>query len=315
MDASDPTAEDNVRQRVATVLTVASRFDSELALSELTTWLPVDGPRDAASLAEWVRGHPATAETDGSFVRGAGTPARSEAQREDRRARGGDYLAAARELFGGPLISITPLIRCGCVTGSTAYLEPAPGDDVDLMVVTAPGALWVALLRVFLALRRTRAAGRGPVFPWCVNYVLDEREAIRAYTNTRGFMFAREALTAHPVVGEGYYAGLVRDAPWMKDELPRMYARWAEAPRTDRAPPVPRLGDRLASVAAYLCLAPYLQLVGLVRNHSLRRNGRAEEGFRTITRWRTFALQTQKFERLQTLVEPHGASAGRSPTA
>ena len=39
------------------------------------------------------------------------------------------------------------------ITGSTAYGEPKSGDDLDFIVVTRKGALWVFVLYAVLAAR------------------------------------------------------------------------------------------------------------------------------------------------------------------
>lgn len=308
-------ADDPVNRRVTAVLAVAAQFQTEVALADLPVLLPSEGPSDPAAVARWVREHPTVARIEGSNVVRPQAAATPPGELADRRARGLDYLSAARGLFEGPLARIGPEVRCACVTGSTAYHEPAAGDDVDLMVVTAADSMWYTLLRIFLTMRSERRRSGGGDRPWCVNYVLDEREARRAYADSRGFLFAREALTAHPVAGHEYYTSLIREASWMQDELPRMYRTWAAETAESAAPAPPSLGLRVANALVYPLLASYLQLVGLRRNSLLRRAGRGDEGFRTITRARQFALQTLKFDQLQGMVEATPHAGHREPAA
>lgn len=308
MHGSGTLPDEAVDRRITVVLSMAAQFRTEIALSDLPSLLPANGPSDPGAVAEWIKTHPATAQLDGDLVVGPDQRAHSPGDIAARRARGLDFYAAARDLFAGRLAPLTPWLRCACVTGSTAYREPAEEDDVDLMLVTATGTLWFTLLRVFLALRRERRSHR-PSRPWCVNYVLDEREAFRSYRGARGFLFAREALTARPIMGAAYYSELIRSSPWMAEELPRMFARWTSA----AGDPEPRfragLALRIANAVAFPLLATYLQLVGQWRNHRLRTSGRADAMFRTRTTFQEYALHTSKFDhlkRMTTVPSPSG---------
>jgi hypothetical protein len=194
------------------------------------------------------------------------------------------------------------MLRCLGVTGSLAYGEPELGDDCDFMAIARPGSVWVFLAYAYLAIRlgRARPSGEGPA-GWCFNWVFDEASARREYSQPHGFLFAREALMTHPLVGEEYYRALVRSSAWLQAEAPRLFARWQSGEDTV-LPPAPEpapLPIRALNALVYPWLAAYLQLVGLYRNARSGRRGRSESGFRTVTRFRRFALASEKYEQLE----------------
>ncbi len=296
---ADPTG-----QRVGPILEVAHAHGTAVALEELSELLPETGPRSAGEVAEWLSRHPDHGWVDAGLAlspQAAGPPS----GREERRARGRAYLAEAHELVNGSLARVRGLLRFVGVTGSTAYGEPEPGDDLDFMVVTRPGSVWLFLAYTYLALRWHRARPPGSAAPPCFNYVLDEEEARRRYSTGRGFLFAREALAARVIDGGEYYRGLLGSAGWIRDELPRLYARWEGPafPPTPAPTPAPIL-VRLADALVFPWLAAYLQLAGLVRNHSLARRGLTERAFRTVTRRRRLAYETLRFEELSRSYQP-----------
>ena len=212
----------------------------------------------------------------------------------------------AAAVVGGPLADVAPLVRCVAVTGSAAYGEPAPHDDLDFLVVTRSGSVWPFLLYSYLAARRRPARGRddGPSH-WCFNYILDERAVREEFANSRGFLFAREALTARPVAGEPYYRGLVGSADWLAQEVPRLYQRWC----VGGLPPLPPesaapLALRLVNVVLFPLLATYLNLAALLRNRRLTREGRSAKRFRVNAHLDRLTYETERFEELRTLYTP-----------
>jgi len=282
--------------RVEAVLDVAAEFGTGVSLPELLQLLPNDGPRTISEMRNWLTVRPHLARTVGDVVC---APAAVRTPEVDRLERGRHHLLVADELFAGPLRGVLPWVRCACVTGSTAYGKPGPGDDLDLFVVTREGSLWWFLAYTYLAARVAsgrRAAGSAPV-P-CLNLVIDDREAPREFSQRRGFLFAREALSARPVRGEEYYRGLLSMAPWMAGEIPRLYAE-----KNSNAPPPPpapvSLAVRFLNAAVFPWLAAYLQLVGLRRDARYRAREMSDQRFRTETGWRRLAFASRRFERLR----------------
>ncbi len=299
--ARPPTANPtSVEQRVSALLRVAAEFGTRLPLTEMLRLLPPDAPTSVDELRRWIADHPWVARVDGERAAAPDTIVR---ELDERRARGVAYRRAAQELLEGPLGPIRPWLRAVAITGSVAYGEPAPGDDLDLFIVCRAGALYWFLVYAYLAIRLSRWHQGSPGRPIpCLNYVVDERRADRDFGRDRGFLFAREALSACVLQGASYYQGLLSRATWMRARVPGLYAERAQPPWDLAARPAP-LGVRLVNAALYLPLAAYLQVAGLVRNHRLRRQGEPEEAFRTVTSRDRVAFVSYRFERLRAVYD------------
>lgn len=281
------------------LLTVASNHRTEVPVRDVPALLPEGGPASPSEVEDWVRRHPEHAVLHGSSLVQPGFGAPTTAETQERRLRGATYLESATALFHGPLAPVARLAECVCVTGSTAYQEPASGDDLDFMVVTRDGSAWAFLLYSFLVLRLQRAVKPPPGADWCLNFVLDASRVRETYSAPQGFLFAREALTARPISGVSFYRGLLLQAAWMREELPRMFDRWtADGPQADPGAHRAPLWIRIANFGAFPFLATYLHLVTLYRNHRLRTSGHDESCFDTVTRLREYAVATEKFRRL-----------------
>ena len=297
-------ADSLVVHRISGAVEVARRFDTGVDLEDLIDLLPEHGPATVPDLTGWIQAHPETGRVFGNRALGPRSPALVDD--EARRERAEEYYLAATRLLDSAFRASRPLIRVLAVTGSTAYGAPRADDDCDLMAVVRPGSAWVFLAHAFFSLRIrrwTRPPSRDP--EWCLNYVMDEDSMIREYSAPRGFLFAREALTAHPVQGEAYYRGLLGRSEWIRKEAPRLYARWEATPAPMPQPREPApWAFRILNAIMYPVIASYLQFKGLRANHRLRRAGRDLESFRTITRLGQMSLATRKFEQLADRMAP-----------
>lgn len=298
-------------QRVASLLEVAALHRTGVPLEELGALLPEDAPLAPAELARWASLEPRRGRVvDGALVHpGLAESALSTVR--DRLERGTAFVECARILFEGPLAPARPLLRSAAVTGSTAYRHPSEGDDLDLMAITRRGVVWLFLAQAFLRLRWDRAAAPPAGSHFCLNYVVDERRAEELYSHPQGFLFAREALTVQVVRGAAYYQGLLRGSAWMAAELPRLHRQMVQSPPPPEPPaPRPSRFARLASAVIFPFLATYLQLVGLRRNHLLRRAGRPEAQFAMVTRPGEYALKTERYRRLEEVYPTSSAPPG-----
>jgi len=166
--------------------------------------------------------------------------------------------------------------------------------------------VWPTLLYTYLAARlRPHAAGPDDPSHWCFNYVVDERVARKEFAAPHDFLFAREALTARPVVGGAFYRGMVGEATWLADEVPRLYERW----KADGLPPLPPEAPappliRVLNTLLFPIVASYLSLVALFRNHQYRRRGEATRCFRVRASLGRLTYETERFESLRELYEP-----------
>jgi glycosyltransferase involved in cell wall biosynthesis len=287
------TVDDPLEPRVTALLETARRFGTGLPLGTLIELLPRNAPATVEEMRCWFDARPDIGRIEGDRVfslEGRSTSA------EDRQARGIAYRSLAREVVDRRLGRALPLVRCLGITGSTAYGEPERGDDVDFLVVTRSGATWLFLAYTYFTLRFGPRAVHGPDL--CFNFVLDDFEAPREFAGGRGFLFAREALTAGILWGEEYYRHLLASAPWMVEELPRLFNRRvaAEEPRPPRCL---SMSLRCLNALIFPVLAAYLQLAGLRRNHRLHREGRDDAVFRTVVGLRRLAFVSRRFERLR----------------
>ena len=297
-------------RRVETALQVADEFGTGVGLDDLSALLTVDAPATPDTMARYLELHaPTTTVARGVAFRNPSAVDGGALER--RRARGQAYLRSASFLVGSFLQPVRGLVRCAAVTGSTAYGEPEHGDDCDLLVVTRRGSLWPFLAYTYLRLRLSRDALPTDAPPvWCFNFALDERAARQEFAAPRGFLFAREALSARVVEGEPYYRGLIGAAEWLGTEAPRLYGRWRQEgfpPATpERAAPS---AVRALNLLLFPLVSAYLQAMGLLRNRRLRQAGRREEAFRTVTRLGRLAYETEKFGRLTELFAPASVMA------
>lgn len=282
--------------RIASLLHVAEKFGVGIRLEELVYLLPADGPKDLAALREWLEFRPGLARV----VEGrAFSPTSGTNHETPREAWAASYRRYAEQLWTGPLSFAQGLARCVGITGSAAFENVQAGDDLDLFAVLRTGALWWFLARTYLSLHLARHRNphfRGP--PVCLNFVLEEGPAEAEFARRSDLIFAREALSVKILQGDDYYRGLVARAPWMRNEIPRLYDVRSEHPGNTRPEPARPL-VRLLNALVYPWLASYLQAAGLVRNWRFRRRGTPGRAFRTSTRFRRVAFATRRFEQLR----------------
>jgi hypothetical protein len=299
MEGGEPDGSSPIEARVDRLLGVAAAYRTGIPLDDLARLLPPDAPGDVSGLANWFRDHPAAGVVRDGVAAPSVNAVPPTGERSARRARGAAYWTRAAALFDGPLSAVRRMTIASAVTGSSAYGEPVPGDDLDLLTVTPAGTVWAFLALTLATLRWNRRAAPPDGSHWCFNYVLDEPKARAEFLRRRDFLFAREALTARPVRGRRWYFDLLQDARWMERQLPRLYAaRLADPPAPDAVIPSAGWPARLASVLVFPWLAAYLQARGVLQNHRLRRAGMPEAEFRTVTRWREFALKTLRYDQL-----------------
>ncbi len=296
----DPSAaaEPLIESRLRVLLEVAELHRAPMSLDQLVAHLPAGASWTAERVVSWVDGHP----DSGRVVAGHVMPAYeiSVPELADRASRSAALYAEAEWAVRGPLGSAVRLARCLGVSGSAAYGFAAPNDDLDFFVTTRQGTTWLFLLLAFANYRlvRRRAHTPGPSH-WCFNYVIDESEAAKEFARPGGLLMAREALTVRMLRGEGYYQSLLREATWMADELPNVYAKRRGAEPEMGAPNAPAgIVARVANLLVFPLLATYLQLTGLVRNHRLRKKA-PERQFGTTTSFRRFMLRSLRFAELE----------------
>ena len=183
-------------------------FDYPLTLEEIRRSLPI-----GASTAEVV----ATLEAAGDFVTCIGsyyTLVGREALVETRARRAeASRRLGRRALLHGRLIARLPFVRMVAVTGSLAVDNAEDGDDVDYLVVTAPGRVWLARALTIAVVRLASLRG----LTLCPNYLLAETALALP---ERDVYTARELLQMRPVAGHAVYSRMLAANAWCADLLP-----------------------------------------------------------------------------------------------
>ncbi|MGI0053634.1 MAG: hypothetical protein ACREC5_05510 [Thermoplasmata archaeon] len=292
---ANPDGPDPFARRIAALLGVAAAVGTGVPLGELVVLLPLGRFPTADALRDWLADRPGLARIrdDWAYAPGAGP----NGPDPGRLARGERYWTIARSIRDTTLRPILPLVLALGVTGSSAYGEPEEGDDLDLLAITRPGALWVFLAYAFVALRVGRSVSPepGPRLV-CLNFVRDATAIEREFATPHDFVYAREALSVRLLHGEAFYAGLLAEAGWMGEAIPRKYATRCRPSLRERVAPAP-WAVRLLNLLIFPALAAYLQAQGLRRNAGYRREGRAGESFESITRLDRLSFRSDRFER------------------
>jgi hypothetical protein len=197
-------------------------FDYPLTLEEIRRGLPVGAsPVEVMAALEAVR----------DFV-AAGTSHHALVGREalvETRAR---RAAASRRLmrrafFYGRLIARLPFVRMVTVTGSLAVDNAEDGDDIDYLIATASGRVWLARALTMGVVRLASLRG----LTLCPNYLLAETAL---ELPERDAYTARELLQTRPVAGYAVYSRMLAANAWCAELLPN----W----QPDASPPDERLG-------------------------------------------------------------------------
>jgi len=290
----------SVETRLRLLLGVSHRCRAPMSLDQLVAHLPVGATWTIDTVSSWVKDHP----EEGHVVAGHVMPPSEISLPElvERTTRSQALWAEAEWAVSSPLRSAAALTRCVAVSGSVAYGYAAPNDDIDFFVTSRRGTTWLFLALAFLQYRKVRRADHQPgPSQWCFNYVIDETEAPAEFARPGGLLLAREALSVRVLRGDAYYRSLLLHAKWMSGELPQVYTRRTqEGEVTGSAPEPASWGARLVNLGVFPFLATYLQMLGLVRNHRLRRKA-PDRQFSTTTKFRRYMLRSVRFDELERL--------------
>ena len=168
----------------------------------------------------------------------------------DRRAAVANRLWPAA-LSYGRFIAGLPFVRMVAVTGSLAWYNVDEGSDIDYLIVTKPGRLWVGRWLIAAVGRAARLDG----VRLCPNYVISTRALALA---DRNVYTAYEVVRLTPIAGLGMYWRLRRANPWVATYLPNAAnpprAPERDAPRRAHRPNMGR--TRLARLTQRILESP-----------------------------------------------------------
>lgn len=126
-----------------------------------------------------------------------------------------------------PLIRAVPSVLLVGLTGALTMNVADPGDDIDLLIVTKKGMLWVTRLMVNLILdvvgRRRKPDDISVKDKLCLNMFIDELE-LSLPEEERDVFSAHEAVQMEPLVDRsGIYPKFLRANNWVKHYLANGY--------------------------------------------------------------------------------------------
>ena len=127
----------------------------------------------------------------------------------------------------GRAIASLPFVRMVAVTGALAVDNAKEGDDIDYLIVTTPGRLWLCRA-IIIQLVVKPAGGRGITI--CPNYLLSERALAQFEHN---LFTAHEIVQMVPISGRETYERLCELNRWASRFLPNAYGQ----PRSLRLEP------------------------------------------------------------------------------
>ncbi|MDX2163062.1 MAG: hypothetical protein SF162_17230 [bacterium] len=114
----------------------------------------------------------------------------------------------------GVWLGALPFVRMVALTGALAMRNAAhPKDDLDYVLVTSPGRVWLARLFAVMLVRVVKL--RGVVL--CPNYVLSETALGQ---NNHSLYIAHELAQMVPIIGQDRYVQMRAANAWVVEAMP-----------------------------------------------------------------------------------------------
>jgi len=140
-------------------------------------------------------------------------PGRESLVDRRRRCRRASKILWRKARFYAEILSRFPFIRMVAVTGALAMDNCKVGDDVDLLLATAPSRVWLARGLAVLVVH----AGRFSPNTLCPNYVISEQALS---LGPRTIYVAHEFAQMVPLYGREIHAKMLAANPWILELLP-----------------------------------------------------------------------------------------------
>ncbi len=155
-----------------------------------------------------------------------------------RRRREAEALWPAAQRWAA-IIGRLPLIRMVSLTGALAVENVESGSDIDYLIVTVPGRVWLSRAMVVQVVRAARLAG----VVLCPNWLLSS-DALEL--EERSLFAARELAQMVPLAGVENYRRMRRLNPWTEDLLPNAAGPpFAVAEMSAPQGPLARVAERM----------------------------------------------------------------------
>jgi hypothetical protein len=197
-------------------LLYADIFDYPLTPAEIHHFL-IDVPASREAVHQALESSPrlrARVAMQGSYVTLKGRQALA-GLRETRRQSSERLWAVAR--LWSAVLGCLPFVRMVAVTGALAVDNAPPGDDIDFLIVTSPGRVWLARALAVVMVRAARLFGAG----LCPNYVLAESALEQ---QRRDLFIAHDLAQMVPLVGLPVYRQMRAANAWASRYLPQASA-------------------------------------------------------------------------------------------
>ena len=192
----------------------ADVFDFALTVSELHRFLM---HHSAVPLAEIQRSLDGSPALDDALARSGDLVALKAREalfgvRREREAVATRLWPMARRYAAA--LAVLPFVRMVALTGALAMRNPAStDDDLDYLIVTRPGRVWLARLATVILVRAVKLTGTA----LCPNFVLAEDALAQ---NRRDVYIAHEVAQAVPFFGGALYDRLRAENRWVNSHLP-----------------------------------------------------------------------------------------------
>jgi hypothetical protein len=119
-----------------------------------------------------------------------------------------------RATYYGRWIAALPFVRLVAVTGALAVDNPRDGvDDIDYLIVTRPGRLWLCRALIILMVKYGHKKG----VQLCPNYLITEN----VLDFDDDFFTAREVLQMKPLYGQQVYLEIINRNAWVARYFPQ----------------------------------------------------------------------------------------------